>query len=71
MTAALGQHSHTIAVVSWFTVLVMVAGAVGSIYPIPPAPAIWFPYIYLIYMALGMGWFLVRQKAIHARKTNS
>jgi amino acid transporter len=65
---ALGQHSHLITAVSWFTVLVMVAGAVGSVYPVPPAPAVWFPYIYLGYMALGMGWFLVRRRTIHARR---
>jgi len=32
---------------------------------------VWFPYIYLGYMALGMGWFLVRRKTIHARKQGS
>jgi amino acid transporter len=68
---ALGQHSHMVMVVSCVTVLVMVAGAVGSIYPVPPAPALWFPYIYLIYMALGMSWFVVRRKTIHARRTRS
>jgi amino acid transporter len=68
---ALGQHSHSVMLISWLTVLVMVAGAVGSIYPVPPAPAVWFPYIYLGYMALGMGWFLVRRKTIHARRAIS
>ena len=68
---ALGQHSHTVMVVSWLTVLVMVAGAVGSIYPVPPSPALWFPYIYLAYMALGMAWFLVRRKTIHARRASA
>jgi uncharacterized protein YqgC (DUF456 family) len=57
--------------VSWLTVLVMIAGTVGSIYPVPPAPAIWFPYIYLAYMALGMSWFLVRRRTIHARRASS
>jgi amino acid transporter len=68
---ALGQHSNAIAAISWFTVLVMIAGAFGSIYPVPPVPAVWFPYIYFAYMALGMGWFLVRRKTIHARRANS
>jgi amino acid transporter len=68
---ALGQHSHSVMLVSWLTVLVMIAGAVGSIYPVPPSPAVWFPYIYLGYIALGMGWFLVRRKTIHARRANS
>jgi amino acid transporter len=64
---ALGQHSQLVTAVSWFTVLVMLAGAFGSVYPVPAAPALWFPYIYLGYMALGMGWFLVRRKTIHKR----
>jgi amino acid transporter len=67
----LGQHSHLVTVVSWFTVLVLIALAFGSVYPIPEAPAIWFPYIYLAYMALGMGWFLIRRKTIHARRIAS
>jgi amino acid transporter len=68
---ALGQHSHSIAIVSWITVLVMAVGTVWSIYPLQPAPALWFPYIYLAYMALGMGWFLVRRKTIHERRANA
>ena len=65
---ALGQHSHAVMIVSWITVVVMIAGAFGSVYPVPPAPAVWFPYIYLAYMALGMGWFLLRRKTIHERR---
>ena len=65
---ALGQHSHAVALVSWVTVLVMIAGAVGTMYPVPPAPDVWFPYIYLGYITLGMLWFLVRRKIIHARR---
>jgi len=68
---ALGQHSHSIAIVSWITVLVMAVGTVWSIYPLQPAPALWFPYIYLAYMALGMSWFLVRRKTIHERRANN
>jgi amino acid transporter len=67
---AAGQHTHTVAVISAVTVLVMAAGAFWSVYPVPPAPAVWFPYIYLGYMALGMGWFLVRRKTIQTRKAN-
>ena len=68
---ALGQHSQAIAIVSWITVLVMVVGAVGSVFPIQQGPAFWFPFVYLGYMALGMGWFLVRRSTIHARRTTA
>ncbi len=63
-----GQHSHLVTAVSWFTVLVLLGVGIGSVYPIPPAPARWFPYVYLIYMALGMAWFVVRRKTIHERR---
>lgn len=64
---ALGQHNLAVTAVSWLTVLVMIGAAVGSVYPIPAAPALYFPYVYLAYMALGMLWFLARRKTIHAR----
>ena len=65
---ALGQHSLSVAVISWITVGVLIAATMGSVYPIPEAPALWFPYIYLGYMVIGMAWFLVRRKTIHARR---
>ena len=64
---ALGQHSHAVVAVSWLTIAVMVGAAIGSVYPIPDAPALWFPYIYLAYITLGMTWFFIRRKTIHAR----
>jgi amino acid transporter len=68
---ALGQHSTAVLIVSWITVAVMIGAMIGSVYPVPAAPAVWFPYIYLGYMALGMVWFLVRRKTIHARRIGS
>jgi amino acid transporter len=32
--------------------------AVGSVYPIPPAPVMYFPYLYLAYLAIGIAWIL-------------
>lgn len=65
---ALGQHSLVMTAMSWFAAIVMVATAFGSIYPIPAAPAFWFPYIYLGYIALGMGWYMVRRNEIYKRR---
>jgi amino acid transporter len=65
---ALGQHSNSIVAISALTTLVMIAGIFGTIYPIPDAPVRWFPYIYLAYIALGMTWFLIKRKAILARR---
>jgi hypothetical protein len=49
----------------------MIAGAVGSLYPVPAGPAFWFPFIYAAYLTLGMIWFLVRRKTIHARRAKA
>ncbi|WP_263357512.1 APC family permease [Acidicapsa ligni] len=64
---ALGQHSHLVVIVSWITILVMIGAGVGSVYPVPDGAAVWFPYVYLGYMALGMTLFVVRRKTIHDR----
>lgn len=57
-----GKHSRTNLVISSLTVAIALAAIIGSVFPIPPAPALWFPYIYLAYLAAGMGWFLLRKK---------
>jgi len=33
--------------------------AVGSVYPAPAAPVLYFPYIFLAYMAVGIAWILL------------
>ncbi len=68
---AVGQHSVAVGALSGVTVLVMIAGAVGSLYPVPAGPAFWFPFIYAAYLTLGMIWFLVRRKTIHARRAKA
>ena len=32
--------------------------AVGSVYPLPPAPVLYFPYAFLVYLAVGVAWIL-------------
>ncbi len=44
-------------------VLLMIP-AVGSVIPIPDPPVNYFPYAYLVYLLVGIGWIL----AFHARK---
>jgi amino acid transporter len=67
---ALGHHSRSITAIGSLAAIVMAATAFGSIYPVPAAPALWFPYIYLGYMALGMVWYLVRRSEIHKRRAS-
>ena len=33
--------------------------AVGSVYPIPAAPVMYFPYLFLAYLAIGAGWIML------------
>ena len=35
------------------TLGLLLVPAIGSVYPVPPPPANWFPYAFLVYMALG------------------
>jgi amino acid transporter len=44
--------------VSALAVLFMMVPVVGSVYPVPAAPYNVFPYLFLVYMAIGIGWFL-------------
>jgi amino acid transporter len=36
--------------------------AVGSVYPVPPAPLMYFPYVFLAYLAIGVAWIFVFQR---------
>ncbi len=41
------------------SVLLLMVPAVGSVYPVPSWPVNIFPYIFLGYLAIGLGWFMV------------
>ncbi|MBV9388124.1 MAG: APC family permease [Chroococcidiopsidaceae cyanobacterium CP_BM_ER_R8_30] len=43
---------------SAMAVLFLLVPAVGSVYPVPAYPANIFPYLFLIYFAIGAAWFL-------------
>jgi len=40
----------------------MVLALVGNLYPVPEGPYGKLPYIYLAYLAAGLGWFLLRAR---------
>jgi len=42
---------------------------VGSVYPIPDAPVLYFPYLFLAYLASGAAWiFYVRFRNLRSRR---
>ena len=44
------------------TVLFLLVPAVGSVYPVPPAPVNYFPYVFLGYFLVGLAWFVILHK---------
>jgi hypothetical protein len=41
------------------SLVMLVIPAVGSVYPLPPAPVLYFPYLFLAYLAAGVAWIIV------------
>ncbi len=42
--------------------MAMVLALAGSVYPIPTGAYAWLPYIYLLYLLAGFGWYLVGRR---------
>jgi amino acid transporter len=40
------------------SLVLLAVPAVGSVYPVPPAPVMYFPYLFLAYLAIGIAWIL-------------
>jgi amino acid transporter len=60
--SALGQHSHTVAVVSVITVIVMILIGVFDVRSSSDPAHARIPYIYLAYIAAGIAAYLLRAK---------
>ena len=59
---AVGQHSHAIAVVSVCTVVVMILIAGFDLRSTSDAVHARIPFIYIGYIAAGIGWYILRRK---------
>ena len=64
---ALGQHSHTVAIVSVFTVVVMILIAVFDLRSSSDAVHARIPYLYLGYIGAGIAWYGLRRKKAVSR----
>ena len=49
--------------------LLLTIPAVGSVYPLPPAPVVYFPYLFLAYLAAGVAWILAFHRRVPAART--
>jgi amino acid transporter len=59
---ALGQHSHAVAAVSIFTVVVMILIAIFDLNSAADVVHARIPYIYLAYIAAGLIWYMLRRQ---------
>ena len=64
---AMGQHSHIVAVLSIFTVAVMILITVFDLNSAADKAHARIPYLYLAYIAAGLGWYGV-QRAMRANR---
>jgi amino acid transporter len=59
---ALGQHSHLVAAISVLTVFVLILICAFDLRSTADAIHARIPYIYLAYLAVGVGWYAIRRK---------
>lgn len=58
-----GAYRPGAQIIPWLAFLAMLAALVGNLYPVPEGPYGKLPYIYLAYLAAGMLWFVVQERA--------
>lgn len=52
-------------VISVLALLLLIVPIVGTVYPMPPSPQNWFPYIFGAYILAGVALVLVRSRSSH------
>jgi len=58
-----GSSRKRARLVSGLAAAAMVLALLGNLYPVPEGPYGKLPYIYLAYLAAGLGWFLLRARS--------
>ena len=64
---ALGEHSHLVAGVSVLTVVVMILIVIFDLRSAADARHARIPWVYLAYVSLGLGWYLLRRRKTSQR----
>jgi amino acid transporter len=54
-----GEATPMVYVMGVVGCILMALSLAGSVYPVPPAPLIYFPYGFAAYMLLGVVWFMI------------
>jgi amino acid transporter len=49
--------------------LLLLIPAVGSVYPVPSAPVVYFPYLFLAYLSVGATWIITFHRRVPAAGT--
>jgi amino acid transporter len=57
-----GECKPAAQIVPWLAAAAMLLALIGNLYPVPEGPYGKLPYIYLVYLVAGLGWFLVRAR---------
>ncbi|HEY0758788.1 MAG TPA: APC family permease [Acidisarcina sp.] len=52
-----GHLTPAVILLSVTTTVAMVLALVGTLIPVPAAPYSWLPYVYLVYILAGLGWY--------------
>src|SRR5271163_781029 len=66
-----GAYSSGAQILSWLAGLAMLLALVGNLYPVPEGPYGKLPYIYLVYLAAGLFWFVINSRRKNAAGKNS
>lgn len=56
---SLGQLKAAHLTLAGAAILLLLIPAVGSVWPVPPAPVRYFPYLFLAYLVAGVAWILI------------
>jgi amino acid transporter len=57
-----GAQRSGAAAIPWLAFCAMLLALAGNLYPVPEGPYGKLPYIYLVYLAIGMSWFFLRTR---------
>ena len=58
-----GAYRPGAQIIPWLAFVAMLAALVGNLYPVPDGPYGKLPYIYLVYLAAGMIWFVAQKRS--------